>query len=58
MPQEPGLPEQDGCESPAVEEANTDNFFESLSDPQCGHWVPSQWLERTSTSLSFSHFSQ
>jgi hypothetical protein len=41
-----------------MDDANTDSFFDSLSDPQCGHLVPSQWLERTSTSLSFSHFSQ
>jgi hypothetical protein len=31
-----------------------DNFFE----PQCGHAVPFQSLERTRISLSRSHFSQ
>jgi hypothetical protein len=59
--QEVGVPEQDagdGAELPAVAEAKVENFFSSLVDPQCGHFVPSQFLERTRISLSRSHFSQ
>lgn len=59
MPQEPGLPLQEGSDAalfPA--EANTENFFDSFVEPQCGHFVPSQSLERTRISLSFRHFSQ
>jgi hypothetical protein len=54
MPQERGLPEQLGgsADSPALEEANTDSFFISFFEPQCGHFVPFHSLERTSTSLS------
>jgi hypothetical protein len=44
--------------SPAPLEANTESFFVNLVEPQWGHGVPSQLLDRTSTSLSFSHFSQ
>jgi hypothetical protein len=59
MPHEPGLPEQDGSAlSPPLEEANTESFLDSFVDPQWGHLVPSQLLERTSTSLSLSHLSQ
>jgi hypothetical protein len=59
MPQEPGLPVQDGSEpEPAMLEAKTESFFDSLAEPQCGHGVPSHLLERTSTSLSFPHFPQ
>jgi len=57
MPQELGWPVQLGpAPSPAVLEAKVENFFESLAEPQCGHLVPSQLLERTSTSLSLPHF--
>ena len=42
----------------ATEEANTDSFFDSLVDPQCGHFAPCHLLERTRSSLSCSHFSQ
>ncbi len=42
----------------AVVEANTDSFLDSRVEPQWGQGVPSQWLLRTSTSLSFSHCSQ
>lgn len=42
----------------AVAEANTDSFFDKRVEPQWGHWVPSQLLLRTSSSLSLSHFSQ
>lgn len=37
-------------------EANTESFFSSLTDPQCGHFVPSQSEERTSISESWLHF--
>jgi hypothetical protein len=59
MPQEPGLPLQEASAfSPPVLDANTESFFVSLVEPQCGHLVPSQALDRTSISLSFSHFAQ
>jgi hypothetical protein len=44
--------------APPTEEAKTDNLFESLVDPQCGHLVPSHLLERTNNSLSRSHLAQ
>ena len=62
MPQECGVPVQLGAGVavglPAVAEANVENFFSSLLEPQCGHFVPAQSLERTRTSLSCSHFPQ
>ena len=59
MPQLEGVPEHEGADSlPPAVEATTENFFASLDEPQCGHFVPSQLLERTITSLSFRHFSQ
>lgn len=61
MPQELGTPEQDvgaGPVAPAVAEANVENFFASFVEPQCGHFVPSQSLERTRISLSCSHLAQ
>jgi hypothetical protein len=58
IPHEWGFPEQDGSPPSAVADANTDSFLVNLSEPQCGHFVPVQSLERTSTSLSFSHFPQ
>jgi len=53
MPQELGLPEQVGAsaDSPPLD-ANTENFFSSLVEPQRGQGVPFQSVERTSTSLS------
>lgn len=54
-PQERGTPEQAAPSSPAPSpplEAKTESFLASLVEPQCGQAVPSQWLERTSTSLS------
>jgi hypothetical protein len=57
MPQEPGVPVQEGS-SPLTLEANTESFFASFVEPQCGHWVPSQRVERTSISLSFSQPAQ
>jgi hypothetical protein len=44
--------------SPAALEANTESFLASLGEPQCGHLVPSHFVERTRISLSRSHFSQ
>jgi hypothetical protein len=62
MPQECGVPVQLGAGAapaePAVADANVENFFASFVEPQCGHFVPSQLLERTSISLSRSHFPQ
>ena len=61
QPHEPEpLPPQGGASltPAATEDANTESFFDSLVEPQCGHLVPRQRLERTSNSLSFSHFSQ
>jgi len=59
MPQELGFPVQDGSDAPPLTvEANVENFFNSLVEPQRGHLEPSQLLERTSSSLSFWHFSQ
>jgi hypothetical protein len=60
MPQECGVPEQEGAsDSPPLPlEANTENFLDNLVEPQCGHFVPSQLLVRTSSSLSLSHFAQ
>jgi len=48
------LPLHDGASAaePALLEANTESFLESFFEPQCGQGVPSQLLERTSTSLS------
>lgn len=60
-PQEWGVPVQAGASPlslPPVEEAKTENFLESRVEPQFGHRVPFQSLERTRTSLSFSHWPQ
>jgi len=58
-PHELGLPLHAGP-SVAVPEAdaNTESFLESFGEPQWGHFVPFQSFERTSISLSFSHFPQ
>ena len=60
MPQELGLPEQESAAelSPAVLDAKTESFFASFFEPHLGHGVPSQRLERMSSSLSVPHFSQ
>ena len=47
-----------GPASATVAEANTDSFFSSFTDPQWGHLVPFQSLDRTRISLSRSHFPQ
>jgi hypothetical protein len=43
---------------PGELEANVENFFASFIEPQCGHFVPCQSLERTRISLSRSHLAQ
>jgi hypothetical protein len=59
MPQEWGVPLQDGASPPpAGAEAKVENFFASFFEPQCGHFVPFQSVERTSNSLSLSQASQ
>jgi hypothetical protein len=61
QPREPGffIPHAGAAPaSEAAEEANTDKRFDNFVDPQCGHLVPFHVLDRTSSSLSFSHFSQ
>jgi hypothetical protein len=58
IPHELGVPVHVGSEPPFTLDANTENFFANFVEPQCGHFVPSQSLERTSTSLSFRHCSQ
>ena len=42
----------------ATDEANTESFFDSFFEPQCGQGVPSHRLERTSNSKSFSQLAQ
>jgi hypothetical protein len=57
MPHDLGVPVQVGSVLFPVE-ANTESFFASLAEPQCGHLAPFQSLDRTRISLSRSHFSQ
>jgi hypothetical protein len=52
------MPQEVGSLPPALLEAKVENFFSKRVEPHCGHCVPSQSLDRTSTSLSFSHFRQ
>ncbi len=43
----------------ATEDANTESFFSSFFEPQCGQAaVPFQFEDRTSVSKLFSHFWQ
>jgi hypothetical protein len=59
QPQEPAPLAHEGASAPLPsEEAKTESFLESRVEPQWGHLAPFQLLERTSTSLSLSHFSQ
>jgi len=61
QPHDPFPPSHGGaCPAPlpATEDAKTESFFDSLLEPQCGHFWPFERLERTSTSLSRSQFSQ
>ena len=44
--------------APVVAEAKVENFLASFVEPQRGHLVPVQSLERTRISLSVSHFAQ
>jgi hypothetical protein len=44
--------------APALAEAKVENFLVSFFEPQCGHSVPAQSLERTRISLSCSQLSQ
>jgi len=58
-PQERGFPVQAGGSSPPPEpDANTESFFNSFVEPQCGQGVPFQSVERTSSSLSRLHVAQ
>jgi hypothetical protein len=59
MPHERGLLEQLGASavSPLLD-AKTESFFCNFTEPQRGHFVPFQSLERTRISLSRSHFPQ
>ncbi len=53
------MPQADAADvDEATEEANTDSFFVSFFEPQCGQDVPSHRLERTSNSKSFSQLAQ
>jgi hypothetical protein len=58
IPQELGVPVHDGSAALPPLDANKENFFESLVEPQLGHLVPFQSFERTRISLSLAHFSQ
>jgi hypothetical protein len=61
MPQDPGLPlHPAGASSKAADppDAKTESRFLRRVEPQWGHLVPLQSLDRTRTSLSFAHFSQ
>lgn len=60
MPQELGCPVQLGAAlfTPAVLAAKVEKFLLNFVEPQCGHFVPSQSLERTRISLSRSHLPQ
>jgi hypothetical protein len=40
------------------EEAKTEKLFDNFVEPQCGHLVPFQRLDRTNNSLSFRHLPQ
>ena len=60
MPQERGLPEHSaaGLVWPATEEAKTERFLLNFAEPQCGHLVPFQSVDRTNTSLFVSQSEQ
>ena len=59
-PQQPPPPLFPDGESlpPELAEANMENFLDNFFEPQCGHSIPFQSLERTRISLSRWHFSQ
>jgi hypothetical protein len=52
------MPQAPASFPPAKLEAKVENFLSSLVEPQWGHFVPAQSLERTRISLSRSHFPQ
>jgi len=55
-PHEPGFLEQlSPAPAPETLEAKTERFFVNFVDPQWGHFVPFQSLDRTRISLSRSH---
>jgi hypothetical protein len=62
VPQSPharGVPVHTGSAAVSPDaEAKTDSFFSSFVEPQWGHGVPSQRVERTNTSLSRSQSAQ
>jgi hypothetical protein len=60
IPQDPGTPLHDGASAAALPlfDANTESFFDRRVDPQRGHFVPFQSLDRTRISLSASHLPQ
>jgi hypothetical protein len=61
QPHELGMPVHDGASLvllPPPDDAKTESFLTSFVEPQCGHLVPFQSLERTRISLSRSHFPQ
>jgi hypothetical protein len=59
IPQELGTPVHESPPlDPAMAEANEENFFSIFAEPQFGHLVPVQSLDRKSISLSLSHFAQ
>jgi hypothetical protein len=55
-PHDFGWPVHTGASSAPPLDANTDNFLLSFFEPQCGHAVPTHFVDRTSTSLSLPHF--
>jgi len=57
-PHDFGWPVHTGASSAPPLDANTDSFLLNFVEPQCGHAVPSHFVERTSISLSFPHFPQ
>ena len=59
MPHDLGTPVQAGPDSfPAAVDAKVEKLLFSFEEPQCGHFVPFQFVERTSTSLSFPQAEQ
>jgi hypothetical protein len=54
----PPLPQAGALLPPALTEAKVENFLDNFFEPQCGHSVFFEWLDRTRISLSRSHFPQ
>jgi len=52
------MPHAPASALPPALDAKVENFFSSRAEPQWGHLVPDQSLERTRISLSLSHFPQ